>query len=235
MEPTSAHRRAARARSRTLRSIEDVPGHVIPILEREFDDFDNEAEKFLDGQTEEVDFIGFRLKQGVYGQRQADVQMIRMKLPVGRHQPGADGGLRQRRREVRAAQQGPHHHAPEHPDPPRAAARRRRPDPRDLRRRALLPRGLRQHRAQRDRRPVGRRVRGRAVRRDALRGRLRALLRAPPRPRSSCRARSRPRSRRPTRTAPSPASTTSPTSRASATACAEWRSRWAAAPRSCRA
>src|SRR3954453_20452331 len=47
------------------------------------DDFDNEAEKFLDGQTPENEFIGFRLKQGVYGQRQADVQMIRVKLPFG--------------------------------------------------------------------------------------------------------------------------------------------------------
>src|SRR2546423_7794000 len=62
---------------------ENVPGHVIPILEREFDDFDTEAKKFLDGQTPEEDFIGFRLKQGVYGQRQADVQMIRVKLPFG--------------------------------------------------------------------------------------------------------------------------------------------------------
>jgi sulfite reductase (ferredoxin) len=62
---------------------EDVPGHVIPILEREFDDFDNEAERYLDGQIEENEFIGFRLKQGVYGQRQADVQMIRVKLPFG--------------------------------------------------------------------------------------------------------------------------------------------------------
>jgi sulfite reductase (ferredoxin) len=62
---------------------EDVPGHIIPILEREFDDFDNEAEKFLDGQTAENEFIGFRLKQGVYGQRQPDVQMIRVKLPWG--------------------------------------------------------------------------------------------------------------------------------------------------------
>ena len=61
----------------------DVPGHVIPILEREFDDFDNEAEKFLAGQTEETEFIGFRLKQGVYGQRQPDVQMVRVKLPWG--------------------------------------------------------------------------------------------------------------------------------------------------------
>jgi sulfite reductase beta subunit-like hemoprotein len=62
---------------------ENVPGHVIPILEDEFDDFDVEAGKFLDGQTPEDQFIGFRLKQGVYGQRQPDVQMIRVKLPLG--------------------------------------------------------------------------------------------------------------------------------------------------------
>jgi sulfite reductase (ferredoxin) len=62
---------------------ENVPGHVIPILEREFDDFDTEAGKFLEGETAEDQFIGFRLKQGVYGQRQADVQMIRVKLPFG--------------------------------------------------------------------------------------------------------------------------------------------------------
>jgi sulfite reductase (ferredoxin) len=62
---------------------ENVPGHVIPIIEREFDDFDNEAEQFLSGELEENQFIGFRLKQGVYGQRQPDVQMIRVKLPYG--------------------------------------------------------------------------------------------------------------------------------------------------------
>jgi sulfite reductase (ferredoxin) len=62
---------------------ENVPGHVIPIIEREFDDFDNEAGKFLAGQMAEDQFIGFRLKQGVYGQRQPDVQMLRIKLPFG--------------------------------------------------------------------------------------------------------------------------------------------------------
>jgi sulfite reductase beta subunit-like hemoprotein len=62
---------------------ENVPGHVIPILEHEFEDFDSEADKFLEGQTPEDQFIGFRLKQGVYGQRQADVQMVRVKLPMG--------------------------------------------------------------------------------------------------------------------------------------------------------
>ena len=60
---------------------ENVPGHVIPIIEREFDDFDNEAEQFLAGELEENQFIGFRLKQGVYGQRQPDVQMIRDQAP----------------------------------------------------------------------------------------------------------------------------------------------------------
>jgi sulfite reductase beta subunit-like hemoprotein len=62
---------------------EEVPGHVIPILEREFDDFDTEAARFMRGDIPEDKFIGFRLKQGVYGQRQPDVQMIRTKLPLG--------------------------------------------------------------------------------------------------------------------------------------------------------
>jgi len=62
---------------------ENVPGHIIPIIEREFDDFDNEAEEFLAERLPENEFIGFRLKQGVYGQRQPDVQMVRVKLPFG--------------------------------------------------------------------------------------------------------------------------------------------------------
>src|SRR5690348_17542564 len=63
--------------------LENVPGHVIPILEREFDDFDTESTRFLKGELEQDDFIPFRLKQGVYGQRQPDVQMVRVKLPFG--------------------------------------------------------------------------------------------------------------------------------------------------------
>jgi sulfite reductase beta subunit-like hemoprotein len=63
--------------------IENVPGHVIPILAREFDDFDTESTRYLKGDLEGDEFIKFRLKQGVYGQRQPDVQMIRVKLPFG--------------------------------------------------------------------------------------------------------------------------------------------------------
>jgi sulfite reductase (ferredoxin) len=85
MEPVSVEprRKGRRGSLDNPEVIENVPGHVIPILEREFDDFDNEAGRFLGGETPEEEFIGFRLKQGVYGQRQADVQMVRVKLPFG--------------------------------------------------------------------------------------------------------------------------------------------------------
>jgi sulfite reductase beta subunit-like hemoprotein len=63
--------------------LQNVPGHMIPILQREFDDFKTEATKFLGGGMQEDEFIKFRLRQGVYGQRQPDVQMIRVKLPFG--------------------------------------------------------------------------------------------------------------------------------------------------------
>jgi sulfite reductase beta subunit-like hemoprotein len=63
--------------------LQNVPGHVIPILQREYDDFKTQATRFLAGDTPEEEFIKFRLKQGVYGQRQPDVQMVRTKLPFG--------------------------------------------------------------------------------------------------------------------------------------------------------
>jgi sulfite reductase beta subunit-like hemoprotein len=62
---------------------DNVPGYAIPIIEHEFDDFDTEAAGFLREEQSEEQFIGFRLKQGVYGQRQPDVQMVRIKLPFG--------------------------------------------------------------------------------------------------------------------------------------------------------
>jgi sulfite reductase beta subunit-like hemoprotein len=87
MEPTSLPETEPRTTGRgTLADpevLQNVPGHIIPILEREFDDFDSESGKFLAGEQEELDFIPFRLRQGVYGQRQPGVQMIRTKLPFG--------------------------------------------------------------------------------------------------------------------------------------------------------
>jgi sulfite reductase beta subunit-like hemoprotein len=85
MEPASLHTHTS-PRTGSLDNpevVENVPGHVIPILEHEFDDFDTESTRYLKGELREDDFIKFRLKQGVYGQRQADVQMVRVKLPMG--------------------------------------------------------------------------------------------------------------------------------------------------------
>jgi sulfite reductase beta subunit-like hemoprotein len=81
MEPASIP--AQRGTLEDPEVLQNVPGHVIPILQREYDDFKTEATSFLAGDIPEDEFIKFRLKQGVYGQRQADVQMIRVKLPFG--------------------------------------------------------------------------------------------------------------------------------------------------------
>ena len=51
MEPSSIHDKPG-ARAGSLDNpevVENVPGHVIPILQREFDDFDTEATRFLEG------------------------------------------------------------------------------------------------------------------------------------------------------------------------------------------
>src|SRR5689334_3659822 len=87
MEPASLPVTKGRGSIEDPEVLENVPGHVIPILEREFDDFDTESAKYLRGETEETEFIGFRLKQGVYGQRQPGVQMVRVKLPMGGFTP----------------------------------------------------------------------------------------------------------------------------------------------------
>ncbi len=63
--------------------LKDVPGHIIPILQREFDDFDTESTRYLKNELDGEEFTKFRLKQGIYGQRQPDVQMVRVKLPLG--------------------------------------------------------------------------------------------------------------------------------------------------------
>ncbi|MYB22010.1 MAG: nitrite/sulfite reductase [Chloroflexi bacterium] len=61
----------------------DTPGVVIPIWDGELDDFETEATAFREQQREEVEFMLYRLRQGVYGQRQPDVHMNRIKLPMG--------------------------------------------------------------------------------------------------------------------------------------------------------
>lgn len=60
----------------------DAPG-VVPFLESEVQRFEAESARFQSGEQDNLEFTPFRLRQGVYGQRQADVQMIRVKIPGG--------------------------------------------------------------------------------------------------------------------------------------------------------
>ena len=59
-----------------------VPG-ILDILPEEIVDFETQVTRFQNGQWNPNDFMAFRLRQGVYGQRQADSQMMRIKAPFG--------------------------------------------------------------------------------------------------------------------------------------------------------
>ncbi len=60
-----------------------TPLGVIPVLPEELDDFETEATRFRKGEIDEKKFMAYRLKRGVYGQRQVDTQMVRVKIPFG--------------------------------------------------------------------------------------------------------------------------------------------------------
>jgi len=53
----------------------------------ELDRFEETVQSFLRGDIDSERFTAFRLQQGVYGQRQAGVHMVRIKLPGGRLVP----------------------------------------------------------------------------------------------------------------------------------------------------
>ena len=53
------------------------------IVREEIETFRRQAQAYLSGQIAEDDFRPYRLKHGVYGQRQPGVQMIRVKVPGG--------------------------------------------------------------------------------------------------------------------------------------------------------
>jgi sulfite reductase beta subunit-like hemoprotein len=52
-------------------------------VREEIETFRQRAQAFLAGEITEDDFRPFRLKHGIYGQRQPGVQMVRCKIPGG--------------------------------------------------------------------------------------------------------------------------------------------------------
>ncbi len=67
---------------RSLDLTESASG-IIPFMEEEILRLEHESARFQSGEQDNAQFTPFRLRQGVYGQRQADVQMIRVKVPGG--------------------------------------------------------------------------------------------------------------------------------------------------------
>ena len=66
---------------------------VIPYMEREVVSLEEEIRAFRAGDRTDSQFMPFRLRQGVYGQRQADAQMVRVKIPGGILTPESLGAL----------------------------------------------------------------------------------------------------------------------------------------------
>lgn len=67
--------------------------NIPPEVKREIEEFASEVERLHRGEVGEEDFKRFRLQQGIYGQRQADEQMVRTKLPLGRMTSDQFNGL----------------------------------------------------------------------------------------------------------------------------------------------
>ena len=55
-----------------------------PVVEKDIIELANKIELFHNGKIDEEKFRSLRLARGVYGQRQAGVQMIRIKIPFGK-------------------------------------------------------------------------------------------------------------------------------------------------------
>ena len=66
---------------------------IIPFMDEEVGRLEDESAAFMAGERDNAVFTPFRLRQGVYGQRQADVQMIRIKVPGGILTPESMDGL----------------------------------------------------------------------------------------------------------------------------------------------
>ena len=70
------------------------PGRVLVTLDDEIDNFEEEVlQHRSDGGDGTDHFIPFRLSHGIYGQRQENTQMVRVKLPYGGVHSRPDGRL----------------------------------------------------------------------------------------------------------------------------------------------
>ncbi|MBM4405547.1 MAG: nitrite/sulfite reductase [Chloroflexi bacterium] len=83
MAETAQPRHQADIHRESLTLAKKMKNGIIPYMEDEIQTLESNIAKFRAGEYEEKVFIPLRLRQGTYGQRQPDRQMIRVKLPGG--------------------------------------------------------------------------------------------------------------------------------------------------------
>ena len=66
-----------------IENAQDLSEGLEPIVVAEIANYEKEADAFLKGGGMGDDFRPFRLQHGIYGQRQDDAQMVRVKIPHG--------------------------------------------------------------------------------------------------------------------------------------------------------
>ena len=76
-------RRTQSEKHKDSQQLAKLSNGIIPYLYEEVEEYRDEVKLFRSGQVEEAPFMAFRLHQGVYGQRQPDAQMFRIKVPGG--------------------------------------------------------------------------------------------------------------------------------------------------------
>ena len=61
----------------------DTDTPIAASVEAEIDRYESEVQKFKRSEGSPEWFQRFRLQHGIYGQRQENVQMVRVKIPAG--------------------------------------------------------------------------------------------------------------------------------------------------------
>ena len=61
----------------------DIPYSIIQYKDEEITEYEDSVRSFRDGEYQETAFQQYRLRLGVYGQRQTEAQMFRVKIPGG--------------------------------------------------------------------------------------------------------------------------------------------------------
>lgn len=56
---------------------------IVPYVPAEADEFQQMAASYKRGEIKDAEFTPWRLRRGIYGQRQPDMQMVRVKIPGG--------------------------------------------------------------------------------------------------------------------------------------------------------